>query len=138
MSVPHLVYALGRISRDFECFFFFNSFHQLCFARKWFTEFLTLTSRSGTVLVITYIKTTSVLGRRHEKQLEKPPGQVAGLFQRHGTEKNQFSLLVHRRRAVASPSSPKRRRTSATWRQDGRHSGFSDLLQCRHISLGLR
>ena len=37
------------------------SFHQLCFASKWFTEFFTLTSRNGTRLIIPY-QTTSVLG----------------------------------------------------------------------------
>ena len=121
---PHLVYALRTIPRLWVVVL--CSIHQLCFARRWSMEFLPLTS-----FVSTYITAMRWL---HEKQLEKPPLQNGGIFIGMWLRKNDF-LCLHE--AIASPS-PERRKASATWSQDGKRSGFSNLLQCKHIAPGVR
>ena len=67
-------------------------------------EFFTLTSRSGTRLIITYITTTSVLGQLHEKQLEKPPTQVAAHSIGVGVRKIDFPCLYTEVNCPSFPS----------------------------------
>lgn len=89
---PHWLYALRRISRDFEELFY--SFHQFCLARKWSTEFLTLTSRSGNQISYYLHNCYIGPGANPWKAVGKTSHTSGWTFHRCESEKNHFSLLI--------------------------------------------